>query len=119
MAVQKERRKFVRLNILTDVAYAKQQKPSEKDKLSIAKNISAGGICLVVYEELRVGDILDLKLCLPEEKALINAVGRVVWIKEFVIDDCSNAKRFDAGIEFIKISDKDMAKINQYVFDHI
>ena len=118
MNIQKERRRFVRLNVLTDVGYAKRSNGKE-ERLSLAKNISAGGICLVVYDELRASDTLDLKIWLPDDKEIITAVGRVVWVKEISLESLGSAKRFEAGIEFIEIKDEDMKKINTYVFKHL
>jgi c-di-GMP-binding flagellar brake protein YcgR len=112
-----DKRRFVRLNVLVDVAYSKIP-PSEKEKLSVAKNIGKGGICLIAYEELRASDMLNIEMFLPEGERPINAVGRVAWTKEFIIGDAAKGKRFDVGIEFIKIDDKDADKINKYVFTH-
>jgi len=113
-----ERRKYVRLNTLVDVAYQKHQPEVEKE-LSLSKNISKGGICLIAYEKLKKFDLLDLKLYLPGARAPINAVGKVVWTEEFIIGDISTGRRFDVGIEFMKISPEDKKKIDQYVFGHL
>ena len=111
----KERRKFVRLNAQVDIVYAKHKSP-EKVKLSLTKNISKGGICLICYEEVKKSDLLDLKIHLPECKRPINAIGRVVWVKEFTISGIPDGKRFDAGIEFIKINNKHLRRIEKYIF---
>jgi c-di-GMP-binding flagellar brake protein YcgR len=118
MAIQKERRRFVRLNVLADVAYMKRQ-PNIIEKFTLAKNISAGGICLIVYEPLKQSGLLDLKIMLPGEKAVISAVGRVVWVREIPLNGASKMKRYDAGIEFMEIRNVDMYKINRYVFEHL
>lgn len=113
-----EKRKFLRLNILTDIVYTKVAL-ADKQKLSLAKNISQGGICIICYERMQESDVLDLRIYLPQEKTPINALGRVVWIKEFVIgDDLSGGKRYDVGIEFMKISKQDGDKISKCVFSH-
>jgi c-di-GMP-binding flagellar brake protein YcgR len=112
MDMQKERRRFARLNVLVDVVY-KKHAGLDGNKLSLAKNISKGGICLIVYEELKESDTLELIMRLPEDNGTVSALGRVVWVKEFIIGD---NKRFDAGIEFIGIEEEDINKINKYVF---
>jgi len=114
---QKERRQFVRLNVLTDISYTKRM-PSEVTKLSLSRNISSGGICLIVYEPLQKSDVLDLKIYLPEGSEPINAVGKVVWTKEFVMGDSPKNKRYDAGIEFVEVEKKDLERIQKYVFSH-
>jgi c-di-GMP-binding flagellar brake protein YcgR len=115
---EKERRQFVRLNVLTDISYAKRL-PSEAIKLSLSKNIGAGGICLIVYEPLQKSEVLDLKIYLPEGSKPVSAVGKVVWTKEFSMGDGPKNKRYDAGIEFIEIGKEDLNKIQKYVFSHV
>jgi len=116
--MQEERRRFVRLSALVDIVYDKRDSLKHK-KLTLAKNIGRGGICLIVYEELKKSDLLDLKIYLPESKTPINAVGRVVWVKEFIIGDISTGRRFDAGIEFIEIDKEDAKIIEKYIFSVI
>lgn len=118
MSAEQEKRKFVRLNALVDVVYAKSP-AAVKEEISLTKNISKGGICLIVYEELKENDLLNLRIFLPDDKVAINAVGRVVWIKEFIIGDNPESKRFDVGIEFVKINEDDLIRVNKYVFSHL
>lgn len=120
MENQQERRRFVRLNALVDVIYKRLPFSEEKEaeeELSLTKNISKGGICLIVYEELKESDILDLEICLPEDKIPINATGRVVWAKKFIIGDPIKGKRFDVGIEFMEIKEEDLNRIDKYIFN--
>ncbi len=117
MQEQDERRRFVRLNFLVDVVYHKRPS-TEKEKLSLSKNISGGGICLIVYEELKKSQLLDLEIYLPKEEMPIKALGKTAWVNEFVIGDASKGVRYDVGIEFIKINKEDLDKVNKYVFEH-
>ncbi len=118
MSAEQEKRKFARLNALVDVVYTKYP-TAAKEELSLTKNISKGGICLIVYEDLKESDVLNLKIFLPGDKIAINAMGRVVWVKEFTIGDIPEGKRSDVGIEFIKISEDDLSRVNKYVFSHL
>jgi c-di-GMP-binding flagellar brake protein YcgR len=114
-----ERRRYVRLNALVDVAYNKHPHSQEEESLlRLSKNISKGGICLIVYDELKKDDLLDLKIFLPDTRTPVEALGQVVWASEFIIGD-KIGKRYDVGIEFVKISDKDKDRIDQYVFSHL
>jgi len=119
MEENKERRKFVRLNALVDVVYAKQDSASVDTKLSLAKNISKGGICLILYEKPKTSDLLQLKIYLPEDAPPIVALGKVAWSKEFTIGEPSSGKRYDAGIEFLKINNKDLSRVNKYIFRYL
>jgi c-di-GMP-binding flagellar brake protein YcgR len=117
METKQERRKFVRLNTLVDVVYNKVS-PAQKVEVSLTKNISKGGICLIAYDELKVSDKLDLNIYLPEDKTPVHAIGRVAWVQDFVICNIPNGKRFDVGIEFTHINEQDLEKIDKHVFSH-
>jgi len=118
MARSDERRKFARLNILVDVSYTKHD-TAEKQKLSVTKNISQGGICFVGYELVHEQDIIDLNVYLPGgSKEPVEAMGKVVWVKEFTIGDNPKNKRYDVGVEFTEISDQDSEKIETYMQEH-
>jgi len=112
---QEERRKFVRLNTWVDITYKKKtsDRKLEDSLLRGAKNISQGGICLIAYEPLKVGDILELQIYLPDQPIPIEVVGKVVWVQEFFIGDY---KRYDVGVEFIEISEEKRNLIGKYVF---
>jgi c-di-GMP-binding flagellar brake protein YcgR len=110
-----ERRRFLRLQEAIDVVY-KKHLVTDKEKVLLTKNIGAGGICLRVYgDELSEGDMLDLKIYLPEPDGIITAVGKVVWRKEIYTNDVSQTKRLDVGIEFTEIRPQDRKRINKYV----
>ena len=117
MESSQEKRKFVRLSALVDVIYNKRT--ATEQELSLTKNISQGGICLIAYDEIKEQDILDLKLYLPEDNTPLRATGRVVWVKEFTIGSINEGRRFDVGIEFIDIKEEDANRVNKYVFSHI
>lgn len=118
MEPRQERRKFVRLNFLVDVIYRRYES-SEKEKLSLSKNISTGGICLIAYGELKESDLLDLEIYLPDDNKPIKVMGRVVWVNEFIIGETPKGKRYDVGVEFIDIDQDDLTKIYKYVFGHL
>ena len=110
-----ERRKFPRLNTTVDIEYAVVGKePAPQDK-SYIKNISSGGICIIVYEKVEIDDILTLTINLPEGGRPIQLKGKVVWTGEFILGG-DKRSRWDAGIEFIEISEDDRQKISKYLF---
>ena len=115
---EEERRKYIRLNALVDVACTKHpQEQGKETSFRLSKNISKEGICLIIYEEVKKGDLMDLKIYLPNTKVPIEAMARVAWFSEFIIGD-TIGKRFDVGMEFTKISEADKDKISQYIFSH-
>jgi len=114
---QRDQRKFVRLNFLVDVIYHKRQL-TQKHKLTLSKNIGVGGICLIVYEKLIKGQLLELDIYLPKTNVPVKAIGRVSWVNEFIIGDPIKGKRYDVGIQFVEIKKNNLSKVNKYVFSH-
>jgi len=111
-----ERRQFVRLGIDVDVSWEKSTVDKSVDSVSGAKtkNISAGGVCLIVDDPISVGDQLKIKFQLPNQ-LVIEAVGVVLWASEFGIGE-GQGKKYDTGIQFLEISENDVAQINKFVF---
>lgn len=110
------KRRFVRLNVLPLIeGVFVQCRYLEKERASLIKDISKGGICLILYEEVKSLDVLDLKISLPDEKNPINAIGRVCWVKEIVVSRKPKKSRFEVGVEFIEIDKEDRKKIANYI----
>jgi len=109
-----EKRKFPRLRIDTNVEYSIVGKESLQN-VNSTKNISAGGICIIVYENIEIAAVLSLKIYLPANNIPIHTKGRVAWKSEFKIGSDSKSC-YDVGIEFLDINEDDRRKIFQYVF---
>lgn len=108
-----ERRKFPRLDASVAIEYSIEKHPLKE--IAFTKNISAGGICLIVYEEIELNSILSLKINLGDNRDIIEVKGRVVWFSEFSLDP-DKKKRWDIGIEFIGINEEDRKRISKYLF---
>ena len=112
--VPEERRRFPRLAASVDVNYSVVKKTSAAES-SEAKNISAGGICLIVYQKLKIGTVLDLKIFISDINQTVTAQGKVIWSSHFTVGHDSR-DRYDVGIEFIEIDQAARRKISEYVF---
>ena len=112
-----ERRQFVRLNANVNVTWSKIDdfENGSKRGIDITRNISSGGICLMMEEPVHGDDILELTIELPTHK-VIQSRGRVVWVSEFEIVAGEQGKRYDAGIEFLDIDEHDREAIKEFVF---
>ena len=110
-----ERRKFPRLQISVDTEYTISLDNVSAQKQTIkTKNISIGGICIIVYEDVKTGSILDLKFKLSNNNSVIEAKGIVVWTNSFKIST-EDKTNYELGIEFTKISDIDRDIISKYI----
>ncbi|MEI8349270.1 MAG: PilZ domain-containing protein [Candidatus Omnitrophota bacterium] len=113
------RRKFPRVN--TAKMMVSWRKVKAYDNLNETKDISGGGICLMVDGEglVSVGDILQLEFSLPLGKTIYSK-GKAVWLDKFtIIGDLKEETRYEVGVEFLDINDKDRAAIEQFVFLHL
>jgi c-di-GMP-binding flagellar brake protein YcgR len=113
----KEKREFARLDLNVKVDWKRTLVTSEpgQEFSDKTKNISAGGLCLVVYEKLDIGEILEIEMVLPS-KETIRAEGKVVWISEYEIEGEEEETIYDIGVQFVKISDKEREEISKFVF---
>ena len=114
--IKVERRRFPRLITSADVEYTILEKKALQEKDTVSKNISAGGICLIVYEKIELGSLLDLKIRLEDINYVALVKGRVVWSSYFTFDADKKA-RYDLGIEFIEINESDRQKISKYILN--
>ena len=104
--MQKERRKFIRLDATIDVKY-KILKMGKKGE-AVSKNISGEGIRLSVNEEIPPASILLLEMKIPVYPESIIAKGIVIW-----------SKKSEIGVKFIKINPINKTRIFKYIYEHI
>ena len=109
---KKEKRRFPRHYAV--VADYKLINTEEPIKACQVKNISAAGICIIIYESTEPGMRVEIKVYLPGNPFPIIAKGSVVWIKEYNIESESRG-RFNVGIEFLDIDKMDQQKIERYI----
>jgi len=115
-----EKRKYLRLDLNVRVNWKKIDDTADVvgEFPDTTRNISAGGFCLNMNEQLQIGDRLQIRMELPSKK-FISAQGRVVWIREFEIDRRTDKKTYDTGIEFTEIGNEDREEINTFVLSYL
>ena len=106
-----ERRKYVRLNISLDVSYTIEGREGNCYK-SITRNISPNGARFAVVEELPKGTVLGINIKIPTRTEPIPVKARIVWSKK---EDALGKDMYDAGLEFIQISDESKRVFLQYL----
>jgi len=108
-----EKRKFPRLMVEANVEY--QILDEKKRKRKLAKDISSGGICIIVFENLPVDTELSLKIFLSDINYVMEVKGRVAWKSEYSLSS-EGTVRYQLGIEFVDISDLDRKRLDNYIF---
>jgi Tfp pilus assembly protein PilZ len=93
----KESRKHLRVDAKVTVSY-----------MGPTKNLSAGGMCVVVENPLAVGSEAQLDFTLPDSGTPISCIGRVVWA------DRARSK-CELGLVFLDLPDEARARIEEFV----
>ena len=100
MLENKERRKFVRLNAYHLVKYRLISEQKQGLVIASIKDISGGGVCLSVEEELPKGSVLQVYINYPGFSAPIPCLAKVSWSKQI-----GKTNRYELGLEFLEIED--------------
>jgi hypothetical protein len=100
-----DQRKFPRKTLDVMVNYKKMHYARSKD-------ISKGGICLIVDEQLESAGYLNLVFFLPNKEE-IKALGKIKWCKKI------SESYFECGVEFFQLNDLETKKIESYLEESI
>ena len=106
------RRKFPRANYKCLITIKKRL--TSKTISTQTENVGAGGICVVIKEDLGLFQGVDLDLYIDDNRPPIKCGGTVVW----VVKKSSTKKAsilYDTGIEFIDIRPEDRERISEVV----
>ncbi|MFH1504938.1 MAG: PilZ domain-containing protein [Candidatus Omnitrophota bacterium] len=98
-----EKRRFVRANFDCKIII---HTPKEHIIISHTENIGVGGVRVFVDEKLNISSEVGLEIYLGQSP--ISCKGKIAWVVE-------RADRFDTGIEFLEISEKDERVISNIV----
>lgn len=117
----KDRRQSIRINTEIDVLYEVISGNTPKRQTSLSRNISTGGINLVLNEKLLPGTTLRLQLNLPQKSRPIFTEGKIVWVREISERFTGQEKKrsFATGIKFIQVNPKDEAILHNFVNQRI
>lgn len=108
-----EKRKYIRLRTPIEVVYQVIKKHKHRVSTpSAVKDLSGGGIRIVVKHDLRVGDLLGLEIQIPHFEKSVEAVAEVVWLGSSREDETEVR---EAGLRFRDIEPKALHRILEYV----
>ncbi|QGG47254.1 flagellar brake protein [Heliorestis convoluta] len=110
-----QRRNFYRFPVFMKTVYAKQE--DEKDpcdwtwKACTIKNISAGGLLVLVNDEFQKNDKLLIEVPLLQERLRLQA-----FVKRVFLERVERQAYYLLGLEFIEPSRMEQEKIIQFIF---
>jgi c-di-GMP-binding flagellar brake protein YcgR len=79
------------------------------------ENIGAGGICVLVKEDLGLFQGVDLELHLDDGHPPVKCGGTIVWVVKKVEPKQKGGVVYDTGVEFIDIRPEDRERITVIV----
>ncbi len=113
-----DKRKYPRLNWSVIVHWEKSSDDSRPSgpHVGASKDISAGGIRLILREGIAVGDILDLDIDLGGGKGF-KGKGVVRWVEEFKITGWQDETGFEGGVEFIDMDEATKKELARFMME--
>ena len=111
--IGQDRRRFSRLRAcIVEYTLIGKALPQE---ICFSENISAGGICIFIADDLDVDTLLALKIFLLYSEDPLKATGRIAWRKESSFMGKRGVENYDIGIEFTEIDEEDRKSIAAYI----
>ncbi|NLT94235.1 MAG: hypothetical protein GXW85_01670, partial [Clostridia bacterium] len=107
-----QRRSFVRVpvNLSMEFVLDSQKEKGEYEK-ALMRDLSGGGVQFISKTNLTKGDILHVRLFLPQKTIECKAI--VMWV---YTDKKDNIERYMVGIKYIDIAERTRDQIIEYVF---
>jgi len=106
-----DKRIFKRLEIKINVRYRMMTgNQLGQEYLSIATNLSAGGLSLLTNQKFEKNSILRLSIELPDSKDPIECLSRIVRFNKSKDGSC-----YEAGVYFLDLSGKDRLKLEHFI----
>jgi len=103
------RRKFPRAKYKC-LIYIKK-KGSSKSISTYTENIGAGGICVIIKDNLILFQGVNVELFLEQDDSPIKCAGTVVWVVKKRPEKREEDYCYDTGIEFVNIEERERKKV--------
>ncbi|MCX5678202.1 MAG: PilZ domain-containing protein [Candidatus Omnitrophica bacterium] len=107
------RRRFPRANYKCLISIKKRL--TAKTISTHTENIGAGGICVLLKEDLGLFQGVDVELFIDEKGPQIKCGGTLVWVVKKTDPKQKGSYYYDTGIEFIDIRPEDRDKISDII----
>ena len=115
-----EKRKFQRSQVVVTVQWKKITRPGERtaQHISSSKDVSLGGIGLVLHPGIQVDDVLRLDIFLPGDRHT-SAEAKVIWVNPQARVQGRAGPVCEGGVEFISLSESDRDQIGCFLAQKI
>ena len=107
------RRKFPRANYKCVITLKKRL--TSKVISTQTENLGAGGICVIIKEDLGLFQGVDLELNLDDGNMAIKCGGTIVWVVKKTDPKQKGVTLYDTGVEFIDVRPEDRDRVSEVV----
>lgn len=107
------RRKFPRAKYSCSIFIKK--KDSSRAISTRTENIGAGGICVMLDEDLGLFQTVDLELRLDDNNPPIKSSATVVWVVKKHPEKKGDIYLYDTGVEFVNLTDAERERLLKIV----
>jgi c-di-GMP-binding flagellar brake protein YcgR len=105
-----ERRQYPRVNTTMSIQYRGIRQAGDSVIGAIARDISSGGIRVLVNEFISVFTRLIVEICIPSTSESIRVVSKVAWIQKR-----PHGEQYEVGIQFMDMAEEDRSNIAEFV----
>ncbi len=111
---RRERRRFKRLKTVLPIQYeiSNNSRPTQE---AVTRDISQGGVGVIIYEKLKEGTPLRIWIDLANKKEKLLVLGDIAWLKEILRQD-SDKRAFYAGIRFTTIDTPTQLQLFDFIY---
>ena len=105
-------RKFPRVNLQCEIIIQAEELAAPISTLT--ENVGAGGVCVILDKALERFSECRIRLHLDEKMPTIDCSAKVVWAVP-TQSLKSSKKKFDTGLEFVKIESAGVQRIRDFI----
>ncbi|MDD5424026.1 MAG: PilZ domain-containing protein [Candidatus Omnitrophica bacterium] len=105
-----ERRQYERINTTMSVQYRGIRQASDSVINAISRDISTGGVRLLVNEFISVFTRLVLEIAMPSSPKPVRVVSKVAWVRKRPYGE-----QYEVGVEFMDMPDEDRRGIDDFI----
>jgi c-di-GMP-binding flagellar brake protein YcgR len=116
-----DKRKYPRLDAKVDIVIKNVSRDAinfkDETKL-VTRDITVAGVCFVTRKSLKVGDVIEMKIILPNGEP-VSPTGVVRWVAEQGTVKGLGLSDFYVGVQFTNITNGDRALLGQYIYENM
>ena len=108
--IQHDRRNYPRLPVNVELSWEEVVEKQGSRETAQTKDVSEGGVCIVLSYAYPLDSLLDVTLILPDSYKSLRAQAKVVWTDEVRV---GKETSYDTGLKFVRLDPEQQARIKK------